>query len=277
MVPKTISKVRHKLISLLIFIVALYMLISGAIYVLQDKLIFFPSRLDPLGEQALREFEINLENDGEQLHGWFIPHAQPDAPLLIYFGGNAEEVSWSLLEFQNQDLTAHLLAINYRGYGHSTGRPSEKALFSDGLAIVRAADQILQQHSLGPSRKIAMGRSIGSGVAVYLADEVSIDEVILVTAMDSIASVGQAAYPIFPVGALIKHRFDSLKRAPDLNTPVLFIVGEQDRIIPPRHARRLYDAWGGPKELVEIEGRGHNNIDDSTEYWDAVRRYLNED
>jgi pimeloyl-ACP methyl ester carboxylesterase len=184
----------------------------------------------------------------------------------MYFGGNAEEVSWMLDELPRRDGGASWLLVDYRGYGSSGGMPSEQSLESDAAAWY---DHFAPTNP----RILAFGRSLGSGVAVHLAAERKLEGIVLVTPFDSMVQVGQRHYPFLPVDWLLKHRFDSLSLAPKLTTPLLCIVATHDEVIPAEHAQRLYDAWGGPKNLVALAA-GHNSIDGHPDYWPSIRAFL---
>jgi uncharacterized protein len=245
--------------------------VSLGAYLLQDKLIFFPQPFTELehGAVAARHPEVAdvflQAADGTRIHGW---HVKPraNAPLVLYFGGNAENVAWLLDELPRRDTGTAWLLIDYRGYGASGGAPSERALSADALTWYDYGAKTT-------SHIFALGRSLGSGVAVRLAAERKLDGLILVAPFDSLAAVGQAHYPYLPVRALLKHRFDSLALAPKLDVPLLCIVATHDEIIPPEHAKRLFDAWSGPKRLVELAA-GHNDIDQQRDYWPSVRRFI---
>ena len=120
------------------------------------------------------------------------------------------------------------------------------------------------------------GRSLGSGVAVRLAAERKVDAAILVTPFDSMVAVGKRHYPYLPVSWLLKHRFDSLSRAPKITASLLCIVAMRDGIIPPEHAKLLYDAWAGPKRWVGLEGADHNDVDGHPDFWRSIKAFLNE-
>ena len=92
----------------------------------------------------------------------------------------------------------------------------------------------------------------------------------------SLAEVGKRHYPFLPVDWMLKHRFDSAALAPKIKTPLLCIVASHDEIIPAEHAKRLYDAWGGPKLWVGLEGAGHNSTDNAANYWPSIQRFLTE-
>jgi len=246
------------------------------IYFLQERLIFFPQ---PLGQDPLKTKygaaieEVNLLTaDRVRLHGWLL-HAKAaptPAPLIVYFGGNAEEVSW-LASTADQYAGWSLLMLNYRGYGRSEGRPGEAALFSDALQIY---DYAASRAAAG--QVVVMGRSLGSGVAVYVAAQRPVAGVVLVSPYDSIESVARGVYPFLPIGLMLKHRFDSLARAPQIKAPLLCLVASDDRVIPRPHSERLYAAWGGNKQWREIAHTAHDDIAGAAAYWDAIADFLNE-
>jgi hypothetical protein len=244
------------------------------IYFLQEKLIFFPPPLtqDPLKANTGAAIdEVNLlTSDRLRLRGWLV-HATParsQAPILIYFGGNAEEVSW-LAASAGRYAGWSLLLVNYRGYGGSEGKPGEAALFADALQIFDFA----QSRARG-GRVALMGRSLGSGVAVYLASQRPVAGVILVSPYDSVQSVAEKIYPFLPIGLMLKHRFDSIARAPRIRAPLLCLVASADRVIPRPHSERLYAAWGGPKQWREIAPAAHDSITDAKDYWNAIAAFL---
>jgi pimeloyl-ACP methyl ester carboxylesterase len=244
------------------------------IYFLQERLIFFPQPLgaDPLKANtgaAIDDVSI-VTPDQVSLRGWLV-HATParsPAPILIYFGGNAEEVSW-LAASAGRYAGWSLLLVNYRGYGSSEGKPGEAALFADALQIYDFAASRAQG-----GRVALMGRSLGSGVAVYLAAQRPVAGVILVSPYDSVENVAKRVYPFLPIGLMLKHRFDSVARAPRIRVPLLCLVASADRVIPRPHSERLYAAWGGPREWREIAATEHDSIADAPEYWRAIAAFL---
>jgi len=242
------------------------------IYFLQEKLIFFPQPLteDPLKANtgaAIEEVSL-LAADQVRLHGWLVKASAAPAPLLIYFGGNAEEVSW-MASTAGQYAGWSLLLFNYRGYGRSEGKPGEAALFADALQIYDYAAGRAQG-----GRVAVMGRSLGSGVAVYLATQRPVAGVILVSPYDSVESVAKGIYPYLPIGLMLKHRFDSWSRAPQIKAPLLCLVASDDRVIPRPHSERLYAAWGGPRQWREIRQSAHDSIAGAPEYWRAIADFL---
>ncbi len=204
--------------------------------------------------------------DGTRLHAWLLKSG-PD--LVLYFGGNAEEVSWMIDAAAAQAPGVSWLLTDYRGYGASQGSPSEKDLVSDALVWHRYA-----VHELRASKVFALGRSLGGGVAARLAALRPLAGVILVTPFDSLTAVAQRYYPYLPVKWLLRHRFDSLSLAPGIDVPMLCLIAGRDEVIPPAHAERLYQVWGGPKRKVVLAGARHNDADAAAEFWPSIRRFL---
>ena len=250
---------------------ALVVAVPLTAYLMQDKLIF---QARPLAEAQRQEIAARHPEvadtflqaaDGTRLHAWHIKAAS-GAPLVLYFGGNAEEVSWLLDEIPRRDTGAAWLLVDYRGYGSSEGSPSEDALVADAAAWY-------DRFAAESARLYAFGRSLGSGVAVRLASERRVDGLILIAPFDSMVEVGTRHYPFLPVSWLLRHRFDSLALAPKISAPLLCIVATHDEVIPAEHAKRLYDAWGGSKRWIALAAT-HNTIDGHPDYWPSIRPFL---
>jgi pimeloyl-ACP methyl ester carboxylesterase len=243
-------------------------------FLLQDRLLFFPQPLDAGQREAIaRRFPLSQERfiqseSGERLQAWYVA-GDPHKPLVIYFGGNAEEVSGMLEDAQTRVPGLGWLLVSYRGYGGSEGKPSEAAITADAL---RWHDYAAKE--LGAKEVIAFGRSLGSGAAVFLASQRQLKAVVLVTPFDSLVEVARHHYPFLPVGTLLRHPFDSASRAPGITAPLLCIAGTRDEVIPAVHARRLYEAWGGPKHWLLLEEAGHNTIDSHPLFWRNVADFL---
>ena len=201
--------------------------------------------------------------------GWLVKPADTIAPLLVYFGGNAEEVSW-LIAMAHRFEGRAIALVNYRGYGESTGRPSEAALLADAVAVY---DAFVARSDVNGTQTAVMGRSLGSGVAVHVAAHRAVDRVVLVSPYDSIAAVGAAHFPSMLVRVVLIDRYDSATQAPAIKTPLLAIAGTRDDIIPIEHSRRLYALWGGDKHWLELPGAGHNDLQDHPQYWPAIATF----
>ncbi len=258
------------LLQLLVFGILTLALMTGVMYLFQDQLIFHPQPLTPANRALHQHAEVQLDVGDAQLHGWYLPEPTGRQPLLIYFGGNAEEISWNISWFRRH-LNASLLMINYRGFGASSGRPSETTMKRDALAIY---DYARSQLGIAPSRVILTGRSLGSGVAAWLASQRPVAGLVLITPYDSLAKLAQAHYPFLPVGPLIRHRFDSDQLAPQIEVPMLSLTAGADRVVPPVHAQRLADRWKGPVIRSHFPDRNHININEVPGYWQAIARFI---
>ena len=239
-------------------------------YLVQDRLIFLPRPLEDAQRSALLHGPVQSlfihAADGTRLHAWHVK-GDSDKALLIYFGGNAEEVSWMLHEAGSRTPGMSWLLVDYRGYGSSQGSPSETALVADAL---RWYDEVAPHDQ----SVYLLGRSLGSGVAVQLAAARPVSGVILVTPFDSMVEVGRRHYPFLPVSWMLRHRFESIEAAPKITAPLLCLVATRDEVIPAAHARRLFDAWGGPRRWVTLEGANHNSTDDHRHYWPSIHAFL---
>lgn len=242
----------------------------------QDSLLF-PAPGAPLTEphavgRRVTRVEVPVAG-GLALTGWLARSTEAGSsrlPLVIYFGGNAEEVSW-MAEMSVKFPGWALLAVNYRGYAGNPGQPGEAAMVADAVALY---DWAATRADVDPQRVVAIGRSLGSGVAVRLAAARRLAGVVLVTPYDSLRAVAQRLYRFVPVGLLLRHPFDSLAHAGRIDTPMLALVAAEDTLIPPDHARRLFEAWRGPRTWALIPRADHDSIDGAAGYWRAIADFL---
>jgi pimeloyl-ACP methyl ester carboxylesterase len=265
------------LLSVLRITLGVVLLAPLTLYFIQDRLLFFPQPLDMQIRSAVLKTRADAEEvriktpDQITLHGWFVRNSnEAKSPALIYFGGNAEEVSGIVLDADHVPGVS-MLFVNFRGYGMSEGTPSETALFGDAITLY---EYLASRPDVDIARTVVMGRSLGSGVAVYLAAQKPVRAVILVTPYDSITAVAQGKYPFVPVSLLLRHPFDSYSRAPSIKAPVLALVAQNDTLIPPAHARRLIENWGGPSNTVSLDAAEHDNINFHERYWPAIADFL---
>jgi pimeloyl-ACP methyl ester carboxylesterase len=186
------------------------------------------------------------------------PASGPEA--VIYFGGNAEDVSADLSDFPSAFPNDAIYLLHYRGYGGSAGRPSEQALFADALMLF---DQVHTQHP----DIVVVGRSLGTGIAVKVASERPIQRLVLVTPFDSLTDAAANAYPWLPVRLLMHDKYDSWKYAPQVTAPTHIIAAGNDEIIPRSSTERLRTRFKpGVAAYTVIPGAGHNTISDSADY-----------
>ena len=249
------------------------MAIALAVWLGQERLLFYPQPVstEPHAPPGWRLERLEHAGDGATLRGVLLLPPRERPPLVVYYGGNAEEVTSGALEAAREYGERAVLLVNYRGYGESTGTPSEKTLVADALAIL---DRMRSRADIDPARIALHGRSLGSGVAVQVAASRPVACVVLTSPFDSALDVARAIYGWLPVGLLMRHPFDSLARAPRVRAPALVIAGADDTLIPPSHSMRLADAWGGPVERVSLEGVGHNDVHQHPRYEPAIRAFL---
>jgi len=252
-----------KLIRRILFGIAL--VYAGTCVVLatqQQRLLYYPTpEVTRSDAQALL-----LNSDGVKVKLWKINSNSRHA--IIYFGGNAEDVSRNIPRFSEILSGYDFYLVNYRGYGGSEGVPSEGALYADALAVFDFIQDDYDNISV-------IGRSLGSGVATFLASERKVDHLALITPYDSIENIAQAKFPILPVRFLLKDKYDSAGRAHKVSAPTLIIVAEHDGVIPRRHSDKLASKFkNAPVEHVIIEGSNHLSVSNSVDFWEAISDFF---
>jgi len=236
-----------------------YLLACLGLYLLQRSMIFYPQP----AHSATAQSSVSFTVEGARLHATARPLAAPDA--VLYFGGNAEDVSGSLPTLSEAFPESALYLLHYRGYGDSTGKPSEAALFADALAVF---DQLRAKH---PNITV-IGRSLGSGVAVHLASLRPVQRLVLVTPYDSIAELAAQQFRMFPVRWILTDKFESWRYAPLVTAPTTLIAASDDEVIPQASSRQLLARFKpGVARYVVIPGTGHNTISGQPSYIQALR------
>ncbi len=257
-------------VTLLVLVLGGFTLICALLYFGQESSIFFPRPNDLQLQQRYSAERFEVASAGATLEGWWIDNPQAATPaVVLYFGGNAEDVLYTASEASRIDARA-VVVVNYRGYGGSTGEPGQQALYDDGLAIYDYAIR----RGVAPEQIVVMGRSLGSGVASMLAGSRPLRAAILITPFDSLASVAAGHYPFVPVRLLLRHPFPSTDWAMHADAPALIIAAERDVIIPAVHARRLFAAWAGKKQFHVLSQAGHNDIEMHPDYYRLVNDFL---
>jgi pimeloyl-ACP methyl ester carboxylesterase len=248
------------LTSLLIF--ALYLVMCGVLYVLQDRLLYFPTPAGhPSGGTALV-----VQSGGVALKAWQLHGGCRSA--VLYFGGNAEDVAAKISEFDAIFPDRAVYLVHYRGYGGTAGGPTERLLIADALAIY---DAIEPHHE----RIAVMGRSLGSGVATALATARPVEKVILVTPYDSIARVAGDHYGWAPVRWLTKDSYDSERRMKDVRAPVLALIAARDEVILRPRSDALVAAIPSNLRHVKVfPNATHNDVNLQPGYRESMREFL---
>lgn len=260
--------------TLLLVVAGSYFAIAVVVWSIQERLLFFPQPVfgRPAPPPGWTQEEVRLPvGDGVVIAGLLLkpPHAVR-SPLVVYFGGNAEEVTGAASQAERWGPRA-LLLVNYRGYGASTGEPSERALLDDALALY---DWAAQRPDVDPARIAVHGRSLGTGIATQLAAARPVKAVVLTSPFTSIRDLGRRHYPWLPVGLMLRHPFDAAAAAPKVKVPALVISGGTDTIIPAEYSERLAAAWGGGVERLLLPDRGHNDLEGDAHYATAIAAFL---
>jgi len=232
------------------------------LYTRQRSMLYYPTP-EVNSSEALA---IRLSNQGQNLKVWYVQRDTDQA--LIYFGGNAEDVSFNISQFRRLFPHHSIYLHNYRGYGGSSGHPTEESLYSDATALYEYA---IKQHQ----KITVMGRSLGTGVAVYLASQREVKRLVLVTPFDSMVNVASHYYPFIPVSLLLKDRYESIKRAGVLDMPVLVVAADRDEVIPRSSTDRLVSVLPPGNTIVTvISGANHNSIGSFPQYEESLRTFL---
>lgn len=259
---------------LLLIAVAGYLGVAGLVWFAQESLIFFPrpATIDARAPEGWRMETVEFTAaDGNRLGGVLLRPPLERAALVIYYGGNAEELTEGADALARDHGARALLLVNYRGYGRSQGRPAEKALVADALELF---DWAAKQPGIDPQRIAVHGRSLGSGIAVRVAAARPVRCVVLTSPFASALDVAREIYPWLPVSWLLRHPFDSGAVAPKVTAPLLVIAADEDMIIKPHHSERLASLWGGRVERASLAGFGHNDLHLTPRYAAAIREFL---
>lgn len=253
----------HRRFRLLMVIVIaallVYLLLCVGLLVFQRALIYHPQANEGDTPASLMAFTV----DGVRLKASVRPHDGPQA--LLYLGGNAEDVSLNLPDLALAFPDQALYLLHYRGFGGSDGSATESALQADALALY---DLIAARHP----RVTVIGRSLGSGVAIYLASQRPVARLVLVTPFNSLAELASQRFALFPVRWLLKDRFDSWRYAPQVTAPTRLVAAAQDTLVPRASSERLLAHFAkGVATLQFIPASDHNSISDSPAYWQALK------
>jgi len=233
--------------------IAVYLGVVVYVYLTQDRQIFragLIEKQEPIDVKNAKRISFKV-GEGVVLDGVYKTSEKEDAPLIIYFGGNADDATRILLHVKSLK-EFDVLAFNYRGFVKSTGKPSQKAIFSDALKIY---DKFSKNKKV-----ILIGRSLGTGTATYVASKRDIIGLILITPYDSMVSIAQRKYPYLPVNMLLKHKFESVKYILHVKAPVGLIEVENDETISKYHFDKLKEKISNLALHVELKNTTHADV-----------------
>ncbi len=248
--------------------------------ILDRMMIYFPQRelaADPRSVGLSYRDARFTASDGTRIHGWHIPGESN--VTLLWLHGNSGNISHRLdnILILNRRLGVGILIIDYRGYGLSEGKPSEKGIYMDAQA---ALEYMTSELGLDPERDIVLfGRSLGAGVAVEMATRHSLRGVILESGFTSVRDMANSSGSPLPISialTLLEARYDSLSKIGRVNSPVMILHGDRDDTVPFWMAEKLFGAAKDPKTLYPIRGASHNNTYHigGASYFDAIKKFI---
>lgn len=241
-------------------LLAVYGGLALLLYFSQSRLVYYPETGREIIATPVRiglPFEdIRLTaSDGIGLHGWFVPAPQPRGTVL-FLHGNAGNISHRLDSLQMfHRLGYNTLIFDYRGYGNSSGTPTEQGTYRDAEAAWR---YLTEQRQVPACRIVLFGESLGGAIAAQLASTRKPAALVIASGFTSVPEMAQHLYPYLPVRWLARIRYDTRAYLRTVTAPVLIAHSPQDEIIPYEHGRALFAAAHPPKQFLELAG-GHND------------------
>jgi fermentation-respiration switch protein FrsA (DUF1100 family) len=274
------SSVKKVSVYLFGIILAVLLFCIIMVSILERQMIYYPARY-PEGYWQPDRFGITVEDcwfttgDGLRLHGWYAKGDVSELDVtLLWFHGNAGNITHRLDNMRDLlKLGIDVFIIDYRGYGKSEGEPDETGLYEDGLA---AYDYLVNEKGCTGNSIVLFGRSLGAAVAVDVATKRPVRGMILESAFTNAKAMAKIIMPHLPVGSLISSRFDSLKKIPHIDVPILFTHGDRDTIVPIELGKKLFDAANQPKHFYTIVGADHNDtyLVGGVEYYTRIIKFL---
>jgi fermentation-respiration switch protein FrsA (DUF1100 family) len=268
----------QNLVYLLFLVAVCYGALALYLFIMQPRLLYYPDmpgrelEATPAAVGLAYEDIVLQTTDDVRLHAWFIPAAKPRATVL-FCHGNAGNISHRLDSIRLlHSLGLQVLIFDYRGYGASEGRPSEKGTYRDVDAAWQYLRRIL---GLPEERIILFGRSLGAAVAADLASRTRPAAVILESAFTSVPDMAAGIYPWLPVRLLSRYRYDNLDKVARITRPLLVVHSREDEIVPFAHGERLFRQARDPKQFLEMNG-GHNEAFQSSRkaYTHGLKSFL---
>jgi len=261
----------RSLMAIAAILICLYLGMAALLYVAQRSMMYFPEAIHTTPAQAhLPEAqEITLTaSDGVRILAWYAP-PRDDKPVIIYFHGNGGALRYRVDRFRRMIGDGiGLVAVEYRGYGGSSGSPSESGLIADGQAAYAFAAARYK-----PQQLVLWGESLGSGVAVAIAADNPVGRVILEAPFTSAAAVAARRYWYMPVWLLMKDQYRSDERIGKITAAILILHGVRDRVVPFAMGERMFELTNAPKHIVRFIDGDHEDLD-ANGALHAVGRFL---
>ena len=253
-----------------------YVAITALLYAFQSKFIYFPSRevLVTPASIGLDFDDVRLQTeDGVSIAGWYVP-ADENSKVVLFFHGNGGNISHRLdtIEILHK-MGLSVLMIDYRGYGQSEGDTDEQGTYLDAEAAWR---YLVEERQIDPERIIILGRSLGGGVASWLAWQHPPKALILEATFTSVTDMAGQQYPFLPTKWLTRNRYDTASRMREIEVPVFIVHSPSDDIIPYAHGQRLFELANEPKAFLEIDGGHNEGFVRSQKYWEGLKTFIDE-
>ena len=266
------KKLRKRLRKAVIFLLGIYVMIGSVLYFFQEKLMFLPTTLS---QDYQYQFdypfeELFFETDKEAIINALHFKAEQSKGVILYFHGNAGDLSrWGNITEYFVEQHYDVLVMDYRTYGKSVGKISEAAFYKDAQYCY---DYLLKSYS--EDEITLYGRSLGTGLAAYLASRNKAKQLILETPYYSILDVAKHRFPMFPVKSLLKYKFPTYTYLPEVPCPITIIHGTDDSVVPYSSAKKLSDLALDHLNFITVEGGNHNNLIEFEVYRQTIQERL---
>ena len=253
-----------------------YVGLSLLVYFRQARYVYYPDRqitVTPDYYHLPYEDILLTTEDGQTIAAWFVPAPDPDSATMLFCHGNGGNISHRLDSIQTfLNMGFNVLIFDYRGYGNSSGKPSEKGTYLDAMA---AWMHLTRDKEIRPERIIVFGRSLGGAVATKLATEVNPGALVIESTFTSAPDMAAKMFPFLPVRLVCRFKYDSLSRMKKIKCPILIAHSPEDEMIPAPHGQRLFEAANEPKLFVEMSG-DHNTggLDTNPEYQRTLKEFV---
>jgi fermentation-respiration switch protein FrsA (DUF1100 family) len=242
---------------------------------IENFFVFFPEKTLALTPEDLHlnyeEIHFDTEN-GMRLHSWLFP-LEGESPMILFCHGNAGNMSHRLDNIRLLlDHGLQVFIFDYRGYGKSTGTPSEIGIYTDGLA---AYDYLVGERGIPPGQIVLFGRSLGAAVAIDIALKKKVGSLIMETPFTSTRDMAKTMGLFVLISYFLPRHYNALEKIPRVNVPKLIVHGERDEIVPFSMGQRLFEAAKMPKYFYPLKKAGHNDtyVKGGEEYFRVIATF----
>ena len=268
-------KARKTLAGFFVSFVIIYLIILVSVYVFQGALLYFPRKYleaSPLDAGLQYETILYEAEDGVKISAWYIP-CEGAEKAILFCHGNAGNISHRIDSIKIfYQLGFNVFIFDYRGYGQSRGKPSEKGLYRD---VKGAWDYLIEKKNFREDQIVLFGRSLGGTVASWMAARTKPGALIVESAFTSVPDLARKIYPFLPVRLLCRHVFAAIDYVKQVKCPVLVVHSPDDELIPFKHGQLLFEAAPAPKEMLTIRGSHNQGFYQSHDiYTKGLKKFL---